>query len=92
MEASLYTIIVNYGSDGWATKDTYNEVKQSHQLSKPKLNQQLNLTEFDVRLHSYREIHPTPCHKLSVVVVNLPASRQGPVRTTVQSYIYLILF
>ena len=50
-------------------------------LSKPKLNQQLNSTEFEVRLHSYPMIHPTPPHpthhhhhKLSVVVVNCPAS------------------
>jgi hypothetical protein len=41
-------------------------------LSKPKLNQQLNSTEFEVRIHSYIIIHPTP-HKLSVVVVNCPA-------------------
>ena len=37
-----------------------------NKLSKPKLNQQLNSTEFKVRLHSYREIHPptttnSPC-------------------------------
>ena len=44
-------------------------------LSKPKLNQQINSTEFEVRLHSYPIIHPTPHpHKLSVVVVNCPAS------------------
>ena len=28
-------------------------------LSKPKFNQQLNWTEFEVRLHSYWEVHPT---------------------------------
>ena len=27
-------------------------------LSKPKLNHQLNSTEFEVRLHSYTEVHP----------------------------------
>ena len=27
-------------------------------LSQPKLNQQLSSTEFEVRLHSYIEIHP----------------------------------
>jgi hypothetical protein len=27
------------------------------QLSKPKFNQQLNWTEFEVKLHSYREVH-----------------------------------
>ena len=32
---------------------------QSKLLSKPKLNQQLSSTEFEVRLHPYIEIHPT---------------------------------
>ena len=30
------------------------------QLSQPKLNQQLSSTEFEVRLHSYKEIHHHP--------------------------------
>ena len=48
-------------------------------MSKPKLNQQLSSTEFEVRLHSYRHIHP-PHHTNSPC----PASR-GPLCTTVQS-------
>ena len=41
-----------------------------YQLSQPKLNQQLSSTEFEVRLHSYRVIHPTP-HKLFVLLLLL---------------------
>ena len=52
------------------------------ELSKPKLNLQLNSTEFEVRLHSYREVNPTnppTTQTLPVVdVVKCPASRQGP--------------
>ena len=33
-------------------------------LSKPKLNQQLSSTEFEVRLHSYIEIHPPHTNSL----------------------------
>ena len=35
-----------------------------NKLSKPKLNQQLNSTEFKVRLHSYIVIHTTPPHSM----------------------------
>ena len=42
-------------------------------LSKPKLNHQLNSTEFEDRLHSYTEVHPTTQHTNSVVVVNCPS-------------------
>ena len=53
-------------------------------LSKPKLNQQLSSKEFEVRLHSYPEVHQPPPQTVHVVVVfNSPASRQGPVCTTV---------
>ena len=40
-------------------------------LSKPKLNHQLNSTEFEVRLHSYLVIHPpTTHHKLNLYTQN----------------------
>ena len=57
-------------------------------LSKPKLNQNLSSTEFEVRLHSYSDIHPTTHHPPGthhvVVVVNWPG-RVGQ-RHTVQLY------
>ena len=49
---------------------------EAWKLSKPTFNQQLNSTEFEVRLHSYPVIHPPPPptpHKLFVVVVNCPS-------------------
>ena len=57
-------------------------------MSKPKLNQNLSSTEFEVRLHSYSDIHhPTPpttgTHHV-VVVVNWPGSAGQ--RQTVQLY------
>ena len=57
----------------------------SKKLSKPKLNQNLSSTEFEVRLHSYSDIHPTT-HPPGThhVVVNWPG-RVGQ-RHTVQLY------
>ena len=58
-------------------------------LSKPKLNQNLSSTEFEVRLHSYSDIHhpttttPPGTHHV-VVVVNWPGSAGQ--RQTVQLY------
>ena len=43
------------------------------ELSKPKLNQQLISTEFEVRLHSYSEIH----HKLPLLLLLLTAQLAG---------------
>ena len=58
-------------------------------LSKPKLNENLSSTEFEVRLHSYSDIHPPhptthPGTHHVVVVVNWPG-RVGQ-RHTVQLY------
>ena len=40
-------------------------------LSQPKLKQQLSSTEFEVRLHSYREVHHhPPPHKLNLYTQN----------------------
>ena len=39
------------------------------EMSKPKLNHQLNSTEFEVKLHSYPVIHPTH-HKLNLYTQN----------------------
>ena len=36
-------------------------------LSKPKLNQNLSSTEFEVRLHSYSDIHPPPTQELTML-------------------------
>ena len=53
-------------------------------LSKPKLNHHLNSTEFEVRLHSYTEVHhPTPPQTQLVYsklggADNCPASKKGP--------------
>ncbi len=53
-------------------------------LSKPKLNHQLNSTEFEVRLHSYIEIHPPHPTQTQLVnsklarADNCPASKKGP--------------
>ena len=56
-------------------------------LSKPKLNHRLNSTEFEVRLHSYREVHhPPPTATTQTQLVysklgradNCPASKKGP--------------
>ena len=58
-------------------------------LSQPKINQQLSSTEFEVRLHSYID-HPTHSTQTQLVYSkldradNCPASKQGPVCTTVQ--------
>ena len=48
-------------------------------LSKPKFNQQLNWTEFEVRLHSYTVIHPTPPTHTNYLLLLLtaPASQAG---------------
>ena len=47
----------------WPQSDDMTKVlrvlKDVEGCSQPKLNQQLNSTEFGVRLHSYPEIHPT---------------------------------
>ena len=40
-------------------------------LSKHKLNQQLISTEFEVRLRSYREIHPTPPPQTHLVYLKI---------------------
>ena len=37
-------------------------------MSKPKLNHQLNSTEFEVRLHSYTEVHPTTPHSSLLIL------------------------
>ena len=42
---------------------------QTNKLSKPKLNQQLNSTEFEVGLHSYPEVQHHQPHKLSVLLL-----------------------
>ena len=63
----------------------------SNKLSKPKLNHPLNSTEFEVRLHSYREIHHHPPTTTQTQLVysklgradNCPASKKGP---SVQAY------
>ena len=52
-------------------------------LSQPKLNQQLSSTEFEIRLHSYIEIHPPPpqtqlAYSKLGRVDNCPASKKGP--------------
>ena len=73
----------------------FNSNQVIQQLSKPKLNQQLSSREFEVRLHSYIEIHPTPTtHPTETQLVyskldradNCPAGKQGPVCTSVQSH------
>ena len=48
------------------------------QLSKPKLKQQLNTTAFEVRLHSYREIHhhPTKNYLLLLLTSQLAVTDQ----------------
>ena len=59
---SLSRIIM--GTEGWRGVGIV--------LSKPKLNYQLNSTEFEVRLHSYTEVHhpPPPPHKLNLYTQN----------------------
>jgi hypothetical protein len=48
-------------------------LRLNSKLSKPKLNQQLNSTEFEVRLHSYPVIHPP--HTNSLLLLSAPASQ-----------------
>ena len=57
-------------------------------LSKPKLNQNLSSIEFEVRLHSYSDIHPTtpPGTHHVVVVVNWPGRAGQAECTIVQSH------
>ena len=57
----------------------------ANKLSKPKLNHQLNSTEFEVRLHSNTDPPPPPPTTQSQLVYsklgradNCPASKKGP--------------